>query len=125
MLSENEHSVSRNIPLSPKKFAQLQAAKPKGTMSLLERVCFIFLFLVIIYFQIRAKEAAKKAVEDKRDPESERRYYRLNLLHEKVMRPLLLLFIRGQCRSIELQKAIDKIEATVKSSKGIQFHTYF
>lgn len=33
-----ETSTSRNIPLSPKKFAQIQAAKPAGARSLLERV---------------------------------------------------------------------------------------
>ncbi|KHJ83812.1 hypothetical protein OESDEN_16484 [Oesophagostomum dentatum] len=49
----------RGVPLSPRRFAEKQASKPKEAMSLLER--------------IRAKEAAKKAAENMRDPVTERR----------------------------------------------------
>ncbi|KAK6035334.1 DNA replication factor CDT1 like protein [Cooperia oncophora] len=47
-------SSNSAVPLSPRQFAEKQASKPKGSMSLLER--------------IRAKEAERKAAEKLRDP---------------------------------------------------------
>ncbi|VDK45192.1 unnamed protein product, partial [Cylicostephanus goldi] len=65
-------SSAAAVPLSPRQFAEKQASKPKGAMSLLER--------------IKAKEEAKKAAESLRDPVIDRRVELLQRILHGLLR---------------------------------------
>ncbi|KAK6023949.1 DNA replication factor CDT1 like protein, partial [Ostertagia ostertagi] len=83
--------VSSNaaVPLSPRKFAEKQASKPKGAMSLLER--------------IRAKEAERKAAEKLRDPVIDRKIELLQRILHGLLRCITTYFAFKKVRSMELR----------------------
>ncbi|EFP03327.1 CRE-CDT-1 protein [Caenorhabditis remanei] len=80
---------SAQVPLSPKKFSEMQAEqKSKGTMTLLER--------------IRAKEAIKKAADALVDKDLEKRRQRLTLLKERYVRIVCNHYTSKRAQTMEL-----------------------
>ncbi|EPB77502.1 DNA replication factor CDT1 like protein [Ancylostoma ceylanicum] len=83
------------VPLSPRQFAEKQASKPKGAMSLLER--------------IRAKEAAKKAAESMRDPVVERKIELLQRILHGLLRCITTYFAFKKVRSMEMNMLSEQV----------------
>ncbi|XGW19289.1 hypothetical protein V3C99_003262 [Haemonchus contortus] len=83
------------VPLSPRKFAEKQATKPKGAMSLLER--------------IRAKEAERKAAEKLRDPVIERKIELLQRIIHGLLRCITTYFAFKKVRSLELRTLSEQV----------------
>lgn len=81
---------SGGVPLSPKKFSEMQAEqKNKGAMTLLER--------------IRAKEAIKKAADACIDKDLEKRKQRLTLLKERYVRIVCNHFTAKRAQTMEME----------------------
>ncbi|CAI5438748.1 unnamed protein product [Caenorhabditis angaria] len=98
--------TSGSVPLSPKKFAEMQAEqKSKGAMSLLER--------------IRAREACKKAAENCIDENLKIRKSRLSLLDSRYLRTLCSLYAAKKAQSMELDIVADKLvfSSTIPTSR--------
>lgn len=94
--------ASGSVPLSPKKYAEMQAEqKSKGGMSLLER--------------IRAKEAIKKAAEACIDKDLGKRLQRLTLLKDRYVRIVCNHFTSKRAQTMEL----DNIAKFVQFSSAI------
>lgn len=82
--------ISGAVPLSPKKFSELQAEqKSKGAMTLLER--------------IRAKEAIKKAADACIDKDLEKRKQRLTLLRERYVRIVCNHYTAKRAQTMEME----------------------
>ncbi|KAK6729698.1 hypothetical protein RB195_006632 [Necator americanus] len=90
-----------SVPLSPRQFAEKQASKPKGAISLLER--------------IRAKEAAKKAAESLRDPVVERKLEILNRILHGLLRCITTYFAFKKVRSMEMGVLSEQITRSQSS----------
>ncbi|RCN45518.1 DNA replication factor CDT1 like protein [Ancylostoma caninum] len=88
-------SAEAAVPLSPRQFAEKQASKPKGAMSLLER--------------IRAKEAAKKAAESMRDPVVERKIELLQRILHGLLRCITTYFAFKKVRSMEMNMLSEQV----------------
>ncbi|KAJ1372323.1 MFS lactose permease [Parelaphostrongylus tenuis] len=86
---------SSGTPLSPRKFAEQQALKPKGAMSLVER--------------IRAKEAAKKLAESLRDPAIEKKIEVLQRILHGLLRCITTYFAFRKVRSIDVNTLSEQI----------------
>ncbi|KAE9420319.1 hypothetical protein Angca_005868, partial [Angiostrongylus cantonensis] len=82
-------------PLSPRKFAEQQSLKPKGAMSLLER--------------IRAKEAAKKLADSLRDPVAEKKIEVLQRILHGLLRCITTYFAFKKVRSIDVNTLSEQI----------------
>ncbi|CAP33375.2 Protein CBR-CDT-1 [Caenorhabditis briggsae] len=88
--SPKKATTSGDVPLSPKKFSEMQKEqKSKGSMSLLER--------------IRAKEAIKKAADACVDKDLERRKQRLTLLKERYVRIVCNHYTAKRAQTMEME----------------------
>ncbi|KAK5970334.1 hypothetical protein GCK32_004095 [Trichostrongylus colubriformis] len=88
-------SSNSAVPLSPRQFAEKQASKPKGAMSLLER--------------IRAKEAERKAAEKLRDPVIEKKIELLERILHGLLRCITTYFAFKKVRSLELRTLSEQV----------------
>ncbi|PIC55827.1 hypothetical protein B9Z55_000940 [Caenorhabditis nigoni] len=88
--SPKKATTSGDVPLSPKKFSEMQKEqKSKGSMSLLER--------------IRAKEAIKKAADACVDKDLEKRKQRLTLLKERYVRIVCNHYTAKRAQTMEME----------------------
>ncbi|CAJ0592596.1 unnamed protein product [Cylicocyclus nassatus] len=105
-------SSATAVPLSPRQFAEKQASKPKGAMSLMER--------------IRAKEEAKKAAEKLRDPTTDRRVELLQRILHGLLRCITTYFAFKKVRSMEiniLSEQINKSQSAMNRALVIEHVT--
>ncbi|KAK6050349.1 hypothetical protein COOONC_12146 [Cooperia oncophora] len=94
-------SSNSAVPLSPRQFAEKQASKPKGSMSLLER--------------IRAKEAERKAAEKLRDPVIERKIELLQRILHGLLRCITTYFAFKKVRSMDLRTLSEQVARSQSS----------
>lgn len=95
-----------NVPVSPKKFSEMQKEQKKsGAMSLLER--------------IRAKEAIKKAADAFIDKDLEKRKMRLCLLKGKYVRIVCNHYTSKKAQTMEMDAVAKFVQFSSSNSSAI------
>ncbi|WKX92579.1 hypothetical protein Q1695_010538 [Nippostrongylus brasiliensis] len=98
-------SSNSAVPLSPRQFAEKQASKPKGAMSLIER--------------IKAKEAAKKAAEKLKDPVVEKKKDLLERILHGLLRCITTYFAFKKVRSMDINMLAEQVMRSQSSMNRV------